>query len=93
MTVMALSEDLWASASGRLALQGSARSYRLRGVRGRFVARGETVTLELRLPPHALTAARRALRSLRDVTARVELSARDAAGNMATRKRTVELER
>jgi Bacterial Ig-like domain len=93
MTVTAVGEDLWASASGRLALEGSARRYGLRGFRGRFIARGQTATLELRLPPDALSAARRALRSLREVRAGVRLSARDAAGNVATRKRSIKLER
>jgi hypothetical protein len=93
VTVTAISEDLWASALGKLAIQGSARRYRLQGVRARFVARGQTATLALRLPANALSAARRALRSRRDVTVRLKLSARDAAGNVTTKTRTISLDR
>jgi Bacterial Ig-like domain len=93
VTVTATSEDLWASALGKLAVQGSARRYRLRGVRARLVARGQTATLALKLTANALSAARRALRSDRDVKAQLKLSARDAAGNVTTKRRTISLDR
>lgn len=93
VTVTAISEDLWASALAKLAVQRSARRYRLVGIRRRFIARGQTATLALRLPPTALSAAKRALRNGRDVTVRLKLSARDAAGNVATKRRTIELGR
>jgi Bacterial Ig-like domain len=93
VTVTAISENLWATAAGKLAVEGSARRYKLRGVRLRFIALGQTATLKLGLPAKALSAARRAVRSLRAVRARVKLSARDAAGNVTVRRRTITLER
>jgi hypothetical protein len=93
VTATATSEDLWVAASGRLAIQSAARRYRLRGVTARFIARGQTARLELRLPANALGAARRALRSHREVRAQLRLSARDAAGNVTARKRAIKLER
>ena len=93
VAVTATSEDLWASVSGKLAVEGSRRRYRLQGVRARFVAQGDTATLPLRLPPSVLSAARRALRNGRDVMARVRLSARDAAGNVTAKRRTIALHR
>ena len=93
VVVTALSEDVWASASGRLVIQGSRRRYKLGGVRARFIARGEASTLELKVPGSGLTAARRALRRVRRVTAELRLSVRDAAGNVTTRKRTIRLVR
>ena len=93
VTATATSEDLWVAASGRLAIQSAARRYRLRGVTARFIARGQTARLELRLPTNALSAARRALRSHREVRAQLRLSAHDAAGNVTARKRAIKLER
>ncbi len=93
VTAKATSENLWATASGKLAIRGSTKTHKLKGVRTRFIARGQTATLKLGLPSNVLSAARRALRSLRDVRAELKLSVRDAAGNVATRKRTIKLER
>ena len=62
VTVTATSENLWATASGNMAIQGSAKRYKLGGVRARFIAHRQTATLALKLQVHVLSAARRALR-------------------------------
>ena len=92
VAVTSLTEDVWANASGKLAIQGSAKRYKLDGVNTRFIARDQTATLELRVPARVLSAARRALRRLRRVTAELRLSVRDAAGNVSAKKRTIRLE-
>lgn len=93
VTVKARSEDLWATASGKLAIGGSKRVYRLRGVEAKFVARGHRATLKFKLSKDALRAIKRALRRLREVRAELKLSLRDAAGNVTVKKRTIKLER
>ena len=60
LTVAATSEDLWVSASGRLAIRGTTKAYRLK-VKDRFVARGSKLTLKLVLPVAARKAVRQAL--------------------------------
>jgi Bacterial Ig-like domain len=86
------SESVWATASGKLAVRGSRRTYRLASVASRFIPLGQRATLRLALSKNALSAARRALSRHREVRAELRLSARDAAGNSTTRKRTIELE-
>jgi hypothetical protein len=87
------SESLWASASGRLAIGGSRKVYKLRGVGARFIARDSTATLALKLPRNALSAVGRALRRHHRVRAELKLSMQDAAGNVAAQKRTIKLVR
>jgi hypothetical protein len=89
----ATSESLWASASGRLAIGGSRKVYKLRGVGARFIARDSTATLALKLPRNALSAVGRALRRHHRVRAELKLSMQDAAGNVAAQKRTIKLVR
>lgn len=91
--VTATSENLWATASGKLVIRGSQKVYKLKGVRARFVALGQTATLKLELSRNTLTSIRRALRRLPNVRAKLRLSLRDAAGNVSTRARTIRLER
>ena len=93
LTVRATSENVWASASGKLAIGGSERAYRLKGVTARFVERGDTAALRLELSRRALRATRRALDRLRLVRAALKLPVRDTAGNVTARKRPVKLER
>jgi hypothetical protein len=93
MTVKATSEDVWATAFGELAIGGSKKTYKLKGVRARFIAQGESATLKLKMSKNALAAVTRALRRPRNVRAELSLSVRDATGNIATRKRTINLER
>jgi peptidoglycan/xylan/chitin deacetylase (PgdA/CDA1 family) len=54
-------------------------------------APGKLVKLRLRLTQKGLRAVKRALRSKRRVRARITVTARDAAGNVASAKRTVRL--
>lgn len=61
--------------------------------RNRPVARGAKVTLRLKVPKKAQTAIRRALRRKKKVRASISVSARDAAGNVATAKRKIRLKR
>jgi hypothetical protein len=93
VVVRATTEDLWASASGSVSVPGAARSYKLTGVHNRFVARGEKATLRLKVPRKAQKAIRRALRRHKPVRAKIKVLVRDAAGNSATRSRTIKLKR
>jgi hypothetical protein len=91
--VTARSENLWATASGKVVIRGSQKVYKLKGVKAKFVALGQTATLKLELSRNTLTSIRRALRRLPNVRAKLRLSLRDAAGNASTRARTIRLER
>jgi hypothetical protein len=93
VSVKPTSESAWAKATGELAVRGSRRTYRLGSVASRFVELGDRATLRLALSKSALSAARRALSRRREVRAELTISARDAAGNRTTRKRTIKLER
>jgi hypothetical protein len=57
------------------------------------IAKGQTAVLKLKLRAKALTAVRRALRTRKRVRARVTVTAKDAAGNVATSARTIKLKR
>jgi hypothetical protein len=87
--VRATSEDLRASASGRVAIRGSTKTYRPKGVENRFIARGQKVTLVLKLSRKALKAINRALRRNLVVRAKLTVTARDAAGNLTVKRRTI----
>lgn len=93
LTLTATTESVWATASGRLSARGSGSAYRLRGVRARFVPRGETATLRLRASRPVLSAVERALRGRHRVRAVVRLSVRDAAANVTAGRRAIRLER
>ncbi len=100
VVVSATTEDLFASASGSVSVpalsKGSAsasKTYRLKAIRNRFVARGTKATLKLKVPKAALKAIKRALRAKKKVKASIKLSARDGAGNLTTGKRTIKLKR
>jgi plastocyanin len=68
------------------------RSFRARTVSRHLAARA-TATFRLALPRPAVRAFRRALRKHTRLTARVTVTARDAAGNRARTKRRVKLKR
>src|SRR5215211_1068838 len=93
VAVKATSEDLWATASGKLTIHGSKKTFTLKGIKARFIARGQNAALKLKLSKSALRAAARGLRALRQVTAALSVSLRDAAGNPTAKKRTVKLQR
>jgi hypothetical protein len=87
------SENVWTTASGKVAIRGSTRSYRLKGVVARFTASGDTATLKLEMSRKALRAVRQALDRDRKARAELKLSLRDAAGNITTGRRTIKLVR
>jgi hypothetical protein len=74
------SEDAWVTVTGRARIAGSRRPVRLRAIRARFIAAGDTAGLRVRLP-------RRAMRVVLTVVAR------DAAGNVTAKGRTIRLRR
>ena len=91
--VKAASENLWATASGKVSILGSGKAYRLGRSKRRFIARGQKATLKLRVPTKALVATKRALRRDRVVRAKLTIKASDAAGNSTTKRRTIKLKR
>jgi hypothetical protein len=93
VTVKPTSENVWATALGRVAIRGSTRAYRLKGISARAVLSGYAATLKLEMSRKALTAARRALYRGRRVRAELKIALRDAAGNVATGTRTIKLAR
>jgi hypothetical protein len=93
VAVRATSEDLWSTLSGTILIQGARRAFALKGVRASFIARGARRTLTLRIPRRALRAITRGLRRHRSARARLRIEARDAAGNITVKKRTVQLTR
>jgi hypothetical protein len=74
------SEDVWVTITGRIRIAGTRRTVRVRAIRARFVAAGDTSVLRVPLP-------RRAGRAV------VKVIARDAAGNAVTRTRRISLRR
>ena len=93
VVVSATTEDLFASASGGVSVPNASKNYKLKPVKSRFVARGTKATLKLKVRKAVLKAIRRALGKGRKVKAKVKLTALDAAGNKASKKRTVKLKR
>ena len=93
VVVSATTEDLYASASGSVSVPAASKTYRLKAIKNRFVARGTKATLKLKVPKKALKAIKRALRGRKKVKASIKLTARDGAGNVTTGKRTVKLKR
>ncbi len=93
VVVSATTEDLYATASGTVAVPGASKVYRLKAIANRFVAAGTKATLKLTVPRAALKAVKRALRGGKKVKASIKLAARDGAGNLTTGKRTVKLKR
>ncbi|HLM09706.1 MAG TPA: hypothetical protein VK307_08340, partial [Thermoleophilaceae bacterium] len=91
--VRATSEDLRASASGTVAIGGSTKTYSPKGVKNRFIARGQKATLKLKLSKKAQNAINHALRRHRRVRAKLTVAGRDAAGNLVVKSRTIKLKR
>jgi hypothetical protein len=80
------------TATGTISVPGAARVFRLRSATA-AAEPGVAVRLRLRASQRALRAVRRALRRHRRVTARISITARDAAGNTKSDVRTVRLRR
>lgn len=91
LVVTATTEDLLATLSGTVSVPGASRIYKLTGVKNRFVARGSKVTLNVKVPKKGLAAVKLALRKHRNVSAKLRLTVRDAAGNVAVKTRTIRL--
>ena len=80
------------SATGTLSVPGASKVFRLRRARATVLA-GQTRKLRLGISKTAARAVRRALRHKRKVRARVTVSARDAAGNRSSARRTIRARR
>jgi hypothetical protein len=91
ISVSAGSEDLWASAAGRVRFRGTSRTRALGSVDARYVPHGSTAVIRLTISKATRRAIRRALRHGRRVTANLRVAARDASGNVRVRTRTVRL--
>jgi beta-glucanase (GH16 family) len=91
LIVKAASENLWATASGKVSIRGSRKAYPLRRARVKSIARGQQATLKLKLPTKALVAIKRALRRHRTVSVKLTIKARDAVGNTTANRRTIKL--
>ena len=89
LTLRATTENLWATASGTVAVSGSRRTARLTPLSRRFVAKGRRVAIRLKLPSATARSIERALRARGTATATITIRARDAAGNVTVRRRAV----
>ena len=86
------SESCNATARGTVAVPKASKVFRLRPAAGAVPADG-TKTLKLRVPRAAAAAIKKALARRKKVTAKVTVTATDAAGNRATRTRTIRIRR
>jgi len=80
------------TAGGTLSIPSAAKVYKLKAVAVSVTAY-ELAKITVKLPRKALRAARRALKRRRTVRAHLTLTARDAAGNIKTQKRSIKLKR
>ena len=80
------------TAKGRVSIRGSSKSLKLTPAT-KQIAKGRTATLKLTLKPKVLTAIRRALNARKRLAAKVTVTAKDAAGNLTTKSRTIKLKR
>ena len=92
LVVRCVTEPCTATATGRLAVAGAGRAFKLRPASAR-ITRGAQAKLVLRFPQRAVQTVRRALRKRQRVHARITLTARDPTGNAATSRRTLRLTR
>ena len=77
--------------AGSVRIAGSRKAHRLNRVAARFIAGGDRRTLSVGISRRALRAVGRAIRRHRRVRIGLVVEARDAAGNVTVKKRTVEL--
>jgi hypothetical protein len=85
-------EACTATAQGTVSVPSAARTYRLKSAT-KQIPRGGKAKLKLRLSKKAFKAVRRALSKRKKVKARVTVTVKDAAGNAATKKRSIRLKR
>jgi hypothetical protein len=80
------------AATGTVSVPGAGKVFRLKRA-SRQLAAGAKVTLKLKLPKQASRSLRRALARRTRLTARLTVTAKDAAGNTRSAKRKVRLKR
>lgn len=86
------SERCEVTASGKVQARGSRKAARLRGLK-RTVLKGVQARLRIRLTKRSRLAVRRALLRRNQIAAKVRVTVRDGAGNVASLKRTIEIVR
>ena len=90
LVTVAVNEAAAVSAKGTVSVPGQSKVFRLRKA-SRDLKAGAKATLKLKLPKQASRAFRRALARRVKLTARLTISAKDAAGNTRSAKRKVTL--
>ena len=80
------------SVSGSVSVPKLAKVYKLKGSK-RKIAAGKRGKLTLALPKKAKIAIRRALARHKKLSAKITITAKDAAGNTTRSKRTIRLKR
>jgi hypothetical protein len=85
-------EACTATAAGRIVVPGAARVFGLRPASAQ-IQKGYSARLKLQLSKKAWRVAQRALSTRKSVRVRVQLSARDAAGNVTAAQRSIRLGR
>ena len=81
-----------ATGKGRVSVRRSAKVFKLTPVT-KQISKGGKATLKLKLKRNALRAITRALKKGKRVGAKVTVTAKDAAGNITTKRRTIRLRR
>jgi hypothetical protein len=85
-------EACTATARGTVAVPGAARTYKLKSAT-KQIPRGGKAKLKLKFSKKALKAVKRALKRRKKIKARITVTVKDAAGNGATKKRSIRLKR
>jgi RTX calcium-binding nonapeptide repeat (4 copies) len=85
-------EACTATARGKVRVRGSAKVFKLTRAT-KQIAQGGKATIKLKLKRSALRTIGRALKVGKRVTAKVTVTAKDAAGNVTTKRRTIRLKR
>jgi hypothetical protein len=92
IVVATAGEACAATAKGKVSIRGAAKPFKLTPVT-KQIAKGKTAILKLRLTKTALRAIARALKARKRASATVTVTARDAAGNVTTKRRMIRLKR
>jgi hypothetical protein len=89
---VAMPENGTITVGGTLNVPNAAKVYKLKAVAVKALA-GKVVTVRVKLPKKTLKAVKKALKRRKQVKANLTITARDAAGNTKTQKRSVKLKR
>jgi hypothetical protein len=92
VTAASPAEASTATARGKVVIRGSADVFRFKPAT-KQIASGAKATLKLKLKRSPLSAIGRALKAGKRVSAKVTVTAKDAAGNVTTKQRTIKLKR